>query len=303
MSVIKVRTPDTGFAQIPNKFAEDERLSTCATAVGLLLATFRDGTPIRPKDIQAIFSKRPGKPRGREWWARVASELKSAGYMWLNRTHAGNGQFVSDWIFCISGLSDLPTGGGTANVGSAGTGSSSTGLAVRGDGSKCLQQGVVQQVKTTTTTTASPKASFLQHRKATALQANSSRSGSDLVFEESIDGMSDQLLAVISSSSLDPELAQQLLDELAGVLEAGKRGERTPIGAPIGWFRQLVKKALAGEFDRNYCDRIASRRDKAARIVDQDKNQPVATEEQRHLASLARQEVKDMVNTWRRKQA
>jgi hypothetical protein len=302
MSVIKVRTPDTGFAQIPNKFAEDERLSTCATAVGLLLATFRDGTPIRPKDIQAIFSKRPGKPRGREWWARVASELKSAGYMWLNRTHAGNGQFVSDWIFCISGLSDLPTGSGTASVGSAGTGSASTGVAVGGDNSKCLQQGVVQQVKTTTTTTASPKLVRPPHPKAAPPQ-NSSRSGSDLVFEESIDGMSDQLLAILSTSSLDLQLAQQLIDELAGVLEAGKRGERTPIGAPIGWFRQLVRKALAGEFDRNYCDRIASRRDKAARVIEQSQNPPEATEEQKHLASIARQEVKDMVNTWRRKQA
>lgn len=301
MSVIKVRTPDTGFAQIPNKFAEDERLSTCATAVGLLLATFRDGTPIRPKDIQAIFSKRPGKPRGREWWARVASELKSAGYMWLNRTHAGNGQFVSDWIFCISGLSDLPTGSGTASVGSAGTGSSSTGVAVGGDSSKCLQQGVVQQVKTTTTTTASPKLVHSPHPKP-GQPPNSSRSGSGLVFEESVDDMSDQLLAILSTSSLDLQLAQQLIDELAGVLEAGKRGERTPIGAPIGWFRQLVRKALAGEFDRNYCDRIASRRGKAARVIEQSQNPPVATEEQKHMASIARQEAKDIVNTWRRKQ-
>ncbi|MTV40832.1 hypothetical protein [Duganella radicis] len=153
----------------------------------------------------------------------------------------------------------------------------------------------------TTTTTIAPPARTTSPTPVDA-RPNSS-SGSDLIFEASIDHMKEQLLRITSSPSLDPQLAQQLLDELAGVLEAGKRGERTPIGAPIGWFRQLVKKALAGEFDRNYCDRIASRRNKAAQVVDQSGNQPEATEEQKHLASLARQEVKDIVNTWRRKQA
>jgi hypothetical protein len=303
MSVIKVIRPDTGFAQIPNKFAEDPRLSEAAVAVALFLATRWDGYKIRPAEIQAKFSERPGKPRGREWWARVANELKSANYMWLNRIHGEDGKFVSDWIFCILGLPESPSRSGTADVGSAGIGCASPGIAAAGEGSECIQQGVVQKEKTTTTTTTtSQRVDRLPRAKSVAAHPNSS-SSSGLAFETSIQNMKEQLLQIISSSSVTPLLAQQLLDELAGVIEASKRGERTPLGAPIGWFRQLVKKAVAGEFDRNYCDRIANRRDRTPHAAEKEIQRTKPTEEQKQLASQARQQITDIMNTWRRNQA
>lgn len=115
MSANKVLRPDSGFAPIPNSFAEDPRLSESAVAVGLYLASRGDGFRIRPVDIQAQFSKRPGKPKGREWWARVADELKAANYMALSRTHSADGKFESDWIFCVQGL-PLDKGGSDDEV-------------------------------------------------------------------------------------------------------------------------------------------------------------------------------------------
>jgi len=43
MAVIKVIAPDPGYAQIPNAFCFDKRLSEHATAVGLFLAVNRTG--------------------------------------------------------------------------------------------------------------------------------------------------------------------------------------------------------------------------------------------------------------------
>lgn len=156
MSVIKVYRPDPGYAQIPNKFAQDERLSEGATAVGLYLACCPDGHKIRPIDIQTRFSRRPGKPRGREWWARVAGELKSARYMWLNRTHGDDGKFSSDWIFCINGIQDDSLDSGSAVVGSGGIGPTAGGNAAARRDSISKQEDVVQK-RTTTTTTSSPR--------------------------------------------------------------------------------------------------------------------------------------------------
>lgn len=161
-------------------------------------------------------------------------------------------------------------------------------------------ESISETIKNTTTTTVPPARTSSLTEVAARENSGSSGGGSDLVFETPIESMKEQLLKIISSSDIDGHLGQQLLDELAGVIEAGRRGERSPVGAPLGWFRQLVKKALAGQFDRNYCDRIANRRGAIARTHEQISQRTDATAEQKHLASVARQEAKDMVQTWRK---
>lgn len=76
MSIIRPVKPKPGWELIPNHFAEDPSLSEDAVAVGLWLAVKPEGWEVRPSAIQAAFSRRPGKPRGREWWARVESDAR-----------------------------------------------------------------------------------------------------------------------------------------------------------------------------------------------------------------------------------
>ena len=67
-----------------------------------------------------------------------------------------------------------------------------------------------------------------------------------------------QLLQVLQLSGVaDQELAQDLLDELAGTIEAGKKGERSKVGNPSAWLQALT----TGEFKRARCIDIRRRRE------------------------------------------
>lgn len=271
MSVIKVIRPDTGFAQIPNKFAEDSRLSEHATSVGLFLGTRWDGYKIRPSEIQAKFSERPGKPRGREWWARVANELKAANYMWLSRTHGEDGKFVSDWIFCILGLPDGYPKSGSADSGSANTGTAHAGRAASRTNSEYLQEGVSQQ-ETTTTTTRGLQSLVPASTVANQRTPPQARGGSDsierpvivleeLSVESSLGDLAPDLIQILQKSHVfDLQLSQDLFDELSGAIEAARRGERKQIARPQEWFRRLLAENREGKFDRKYCKVIQRRR-------------------------------------------
>lgn len=237
MSVIKVLRPDPGFVPIPNSFAEDLRLSESAVAVGLYLASRWDGFRIRPVDIQAQFSKRPGKPRGREWWARVAAELKAANYMALNRTHSADGKFASDWIFCVLGLPSEGHTSGSADVGSAGIGSPDGGAAISGKASTYIQEGFSQEETTTTTSTS-------EHLGGCGLDALKG-----LVFENSIARQKDLLSKLLKGLSLED--AQGILDEVAAVVEEAARGRRPVINDLRGYVEKLVRSARNNDFHLN----------------------------------------------------
>lgn len=127
MSIIRVEKLVPGWEAIPNNFANDLRLSEDAAAVGLWLATKPAGWQVRPSVIQAEFSRRPGKLRSRDWWARVSGELKDAGYLKLMRSKDSKGQFATSWDFCVFGLVEPCTDVGTTDDGSAASGSSDSG--------------------------------------------------------------------------------------------------------------------------------------------------------------------------------
>jgi hypothetical protein len=129
MSIIRPVKPKPGWELIPNHFAEDTSLSEDAVAVGLWLAVKPEGWEVRPSAIQAAFSRRPGKPRGREWWARVSTELRQANYLRLSRIHGDGGKFSSAWDFNVFGFGENVADTGSAVVGSAGIGSANAGSA------------------------------------------------------------------------------------------------------------------------------------------------------------------------------
>lgn len=95
----------------------------------------------------------------------------------------------------------------------------------------------------------------------TTTTAPQSVSGGDLFdeldFEPVIEPYRSQLLESIRCAGVaDPALAQDLLDELAGTIEAGIKGERAKVGNPTAWLSALA----AGEFKPGRCYEIQKRR-------------------------------------------
>jgi hypothetical protein len=235
-------------------------ISEDATAVGLWLACKPENWAIRPDYIQDKFSERPGKARGREWWARVSRELRNAGYMALIRSKDPSGKFSSEWLFSPEGIRDDDwTGGGGTDTGSTDTGFAANGTAPDGKASSGSHS-------------VSNQYSLNQH----SLNKNSSNKkppppgGSSLRIgdlrehlwlEESISRYQDEAFAKILWAEIeDLTAAQTLLDEFAGAIEAGRRGERAMINYPIHWFTTILESFTRGEFAPNFAPRVFARR-------------------------------------------
>lgn len=95
-------------------------------------------------------------------------------------------------------------------------------------------------------------------------------SSKTLIFEKSIATLSEQLTEILHAANIvDATIAQSLLDELAGTIEAAGRGDRMKIASTPPWFRKLVTRATEGKFDQVYCKTIQARRLQRAREMEQ----------------------------------
>lgn len=226
MTIIRVNKLIPGWEAIPNNFANDLRLSADAVAVGLWLATKPAGWQVRPVVIQDEFSRRPGKVRGRDWWARVSSELKSAGYMRLTRIKDAKGQFASRWDFCVFGLDAYDT-----NVGLADDGSAVSGLS---DG------GYASQSK--------------HHPINTARNKNTTHSKGVGISERQ--GVCREIDAMLSSMSLSAGTRKLIENELSALTSELQKlvlnefiAHRASIRHPVPWIRRVCSDTFnAGDF-------------------------------------------------------
>lgn len=80
----------------------------------------------------------------------------------------------------------------------------------------------------------------------------------NLIFESVITQYQPQLVYCMTEAGItDPQHAQDLIDELAGTLEAGNRGElKDKIGRPVLWLKSLA----TGNFERDRCFKVQARR-------------------------------------------
>lgn len=79
----------------------------------------------------------------------------------------------------------------------------------------------------------------------------------NLAIEPNLIKYSPQLIACISQAGItDTVYAQDLLDELAGRIDAGNRGEQPKVGNPVLWLQRVA----AGEFKRGHCFEVQARR-------------------------------------------
>lgn len=97
----------------------------------------------------------------------------------------------------------------------------------------------------------------LPHTKTSDSSGRSFAFGHELKIEPAIAPFLPQLMAVIQHGGISGlELVQDLLDELAGNMEAGARGDREKIGNPVIWLQSVVTKG----FVRTRCIEVQSRR-------------------------------------------
>jgi len=225
MSVIKVNKLKPGWEPIPNAFASDLRLSEDAVAVGLWLAIKPNGWRVIPSVIQSEFSKRPGKKRGKDWWARVSAELRTAGYLQLNSGRDSNGNFFSSWDFCASGLS------ASTEVGSADDGSAAHGLPDTGSAHQSNHDSSDRKSNTHTprNNEASPpeKPSVCNEADSILSEANLSAGIRKLIVKE----------LVALTPNFQVAVAREFLTHLSTILK------------PVAWMRRVCADTLiANEF-------------------------------------------------------
>ncbi|MDR9850883.1 hypothetical protein [Herbaspirillum huttiense] len=275
MTVIRRAKAKAPWASIPNSFAEDMNISEDATAVGLWLACKPEDWRILPKYIQEQFSKRPGKARGREWWARVSRELRNAGYMALRRSKDESGKFSSEWLFSPEGISDDDwAGGGSTDTGSTDTGSTDSWFADNGAASDGKASSGSHSASNQYSLNKHSLTKNSSNKKPPPPGGGSLRIGDlreYLWLEESIARYQDEAFAKILWAEIeDLTAAQTLLDEFAGAIEAGRRGERAMINYPIHWFTTILESFTRGEFTPNFAPRVFARRRERMRAGGQD---------------------------------
>lgn len=258
----------TRYGVVPEALLEDDRLDLDSRAVAAWLAVKPPGWQIKVTALRRRLARKsesvPGREPmlGKDRWQRIASELEAAGYLFRQKSNGPGGQWSWNIIFnpVPTATAGFPVHGSDAVAGfpadgQATHGTAAVGSAVAGDhGHKVLPTGEIPLQTTTTARAVAVDAQLQKERGGGDLYNN-------LVFEPTIAAMKAQLTAVLVKQKVpDPVLCQDLLDELAGVLEAGKRGERQALKLPSAWFQRLAIKAIQGDFERMHCRAIQRRR-------------------------------------------
>lgn len=133
---------------------------------------------------------------------------------------------------------------GFSGDGETGAGSSTAGEA----GHKVIPPAKDNQLTNTTTTTTKVSPPLLA----------AGSGGGDLIFEKSVLHLAERLPGWIAG--IDPGVAQSIVDELAGALEAAKAGKRLNIASPRDWTKRLVLAAKRGEFEPDLALAVQARR-------------------------------------------
>lgn len=82
-----------------------------------------------------------------------------------------------------------------------------------------------------------------------------------LVIEPVLSALEPQLINVLAEFNIsDPALAQDLVDELAGRIEAGQQGDKHKVGSPLDLLRTYVSRNQEGRFDRIHSLSVQARR-------------------------------------------
>ncbi|WP_144408796.1 hypothetical protein [Chromobacterium vaccinii] len=216
---------------------QDPKLSLPARAVGAWLAIKPSGWVVVVRVLQRELGI------GKDAWQRYARELEEAGYFSRYRVNGPDGRWI--WHITFTPVPEVsPTMAGFSGDGETSAGSSTAGEA----GHKVIPPAKDNQLTNTTTTTTKVSPPLLA----------AGSGGGDLIFEKSVIHLAERLPGWLAG--IDTDLAQSIVDELAGALEAAKAGKRLNIASPRDWTKRLVLAAKRGEFEPDLALAVQARR-------------------------------------------
>lgn len=221
-----IRIKRRATSTVPDDILTNERLSWPARVVlGWMLGRSAD-FKLHVWHVRKTFRLSEKK------WVSLRRNLQQEGYYWQGKERGLNGRFV--WTNIVSDQAEFPPPPQKTRDGKP----------LDGNGRDIP---VVIHTNLSITTTTAPGA----------------RTGSDfddLDIEPSIALYLPQLMDILRHTGIkDFAHAQDLLDELAGTIEAGNRGDRKPVGNPVSW----LKAVASGKFTRARCYDVQARRQSA----------------------------------------
>lgn len=249
------------WGSVPEAMLEDPMLDLDSRAVGAWLAIKpggwqisvsalrrRLGRVVQPKagDINAEF-----RILGKDRWQRIARELEAAGYLWRQQQNGGAGQWIWNIVFNPIPSRSQDTRAGFPGDGFAGTGTASAGEAGLKD---IPPRRNTNRRKTTTDEKPGAPREPGEQRPISLAKA------SDVVVSRSIEQYREVLMHALARSRLDGQAAQQIVDELAGVIRAKSLGRHKGILSVRSWLERLIKLHSQGLFVPEFGPAIATER-------------------------------------------
>jgi len=247
--VIQV-THTARWGSVPEALLEDKRLDLDSRAVAAWLAIKPAGWQINVDVLRRRLASDNKKILGKDRWQRIAAQLEACRYLVRKKINGAGGKWIWDISFnAIPAPNDVLTVGGFSGSGVTSDGSAGRGVTVAGqDGYIDIPIPLLPISKTTTTTSIPPLVDL---------------SLSQLIREPVVVEFSNEIVEILKKQDIsDLPTAQQLIDELAGRMEAGKKDLQLKIEHPLRWFRKLVGNFKNGEFDGFYWKAIQKRRER-----------------------------------------
>jgi hypothetical protein len=232
------------WGSVPEALLEDERLALDSRAVASWLAVKpsgwkisvgvlqrRLGTLVRDTDGEESVYRDLSKGR----WQRIARELELTGYLTRQITNGDSGQWTWNIVF-----NPRPPSEGFPRAVFSSDGVAGDGAASAGEPSHKGIPRKKSNTKRTTTTPTGQKRGTVDEPIRTRLV--------NVVVDKYAEQYQDVLLALLSRGGLADDEAQQIADELAGLLEAAAAGRHDPIRDVRGWITFMIEQHRKGDF-------------------------------------------------------
>lgn len=246
---------------VPEALLEDPVLDLDSRAVAAWLAIKPAGWQISVSALRRrlgrIVQRKAGDTNtefrilGKDRWQRIARELEAGGYLMRQQQNGGTYQWIWNIVFNPTPSRTHDTRAGFPGDGFAGTGSASAGEASPKD---IPSRRNTNRRKTTTDDRPAAPPEPGEQRSISLAKA------SDVVVSRSIEQHREVLVHALARSRLDRDAAQQIADELAGVLRAQSLGRHKGILSVRSWLERLIKLHGQGLFVPEFGPAIATER-------------------------------------------
>lgn len=249
------------WGSVPEALLEDPRLALDTRAVASWLAIKPNGWHILVGVLQHRLgafvhdasSKTPVyRKLSKDRWQRIAKELEATGYLKRHLHNGASGRWIWNVVFnpCPS-ENEVPVAGFSGD-GSSIPGSSGAGETGAGQSSNKGKPNKSKQATATTTTTV--------EKDRLVLEPIARDRKIDFFIEKAAQPHADLLLRLLSNTELPDAVAQQIIDEFTGVMEAAAANRHKGIKSTRAWITKMIRNYQQGSFVFEFGQAVEARR-------------------------------------------